>query len=193
MLDRLTEFRVEYHDHTAAKLDALTTLLESTVSEIPSKNAAKNGLNREGDGDDSSSDADDPSEMFHRDIGTQTVQPVAVPSLSQAPKPAPAEAQATRVEGLTKKLGEIKDGLRNQSDDLGDIKTLVDLFRDDLDALTYKSPSDVAGLDMAGVYGRGASGGRKTEAEDEMKKARDNIRRIKGVLLSTRSFPATMR
>lgn len=59
---------------------------------------------------------------------------------------------------------------------------LVDVFRDDLDALTYKVP---AGLEL---YGTSAS--RKNEPEDETKKVRDSIRRIKGMLLTTRSFPA---
>jgi hypothetical protein len=37
------------------------------------------------------------------------------------------------------------------------------------------------------------AGASKNEPDDEVRKARDNIRRIKGVLLSTRSFPASTR
>ena len=122
--------------------------------------------------------------MFHRDVGTQTFLPV--PSAASAPKLPPAEVQATRLESLTRSLSDIKDGLRSQSDSLSDVKTLIDVFGDDLDALTYRSPAELPGYDMF------RTGPKKGEADDEMRKVRDSIRRIKGALLSTRSFPTSV-
>ena len=121
--------------------------------------------------------------MFHRDVGTQTFLPV--PSAASAPKLPPAETQATRLDSLTRSLSDIKDGLRAQSEGLSDVKTLIDVFGDDLDALTYRSAAELPGYDMLRT-------GTKGEPDDEMRKVRDSIRRIKGTLLSTRSFPTSM-
>lgn len=133
--------------------------------------------------DDEDEEDEDPTEMFHRDVGTQTV--FDIPSKTEAPQEAPSESQASRLEKLTRSLTEIKDGLRSQSDDLGDVKTVIDVFRDDLDTVTYRSP-EIIGYD----YSRSK---KTNEPEDEMRKVRDSIRRVKGVLLSTRSFPASTR
>ncbi|KAG9251773.1 uncharacterized protein F5Z01DRAFT_265940 [Emericellopsis atlantica] len=172
MLESLTASRVELHDDVSGQLDKMLSLLEGTVSTVPTTAKPKT---------DADEDEDDPSEMFHRDVGTQTFLPIA--SSTTTTKASPSEIQATRLQGFTKSLGEIKEGLRSQSDDLSDIKTLVDVFRDDLDALTYKSPVEMD------FY----SGKKKAEPDDETKKVRDNIRRIKGALLSTRSFPTSAR
>lgn len=180
MLERQTESREDLHTTTAARLDSIVALLEKSVSVVPpppNRGGRKPAC-------DEDSDVDDPSEMFHRDVGTQTFLPV-VPSASAAPKLPPAEAQASRLESLARSLTDVKDGLRSQSDGLSDIKMLIDVFGDDLDALTYRSPGELPGYDLYR--------GKKAEPEDEMRKVRDSIRRIKGALLSTRSFPASSR
>lgn len=167
-LARLNESRSDFHTHTASKITAILTKLESTVSVLPPKEE----------------EDQDPSEMFHRDIGTQTTLPV--PSSSSAPKLPPSEAQALRLEDLTRSLVELRDGLRSQSEGLGDVKATIDVFRDDLDGLTYKNTADVDGYNS--MYAK-----KKGESQDEIRKVRDNIRRVKGVLLSTRSFPVSTR
>ncbi|CAG9951444.1 unnamed protein product [Clonostachys rosea f. rosea IK726] len=108
------------------------------------------------------------------------------PSVSPTPVVKPSEAQATRLESLTQSLKDLEGGIRSQSDGLGDVKTLLDVFRDDLDTLTYPTTSDLPGYDLL-------SRSRKSEPEDEIRKVRDSIRRVKGVLLSTRSFPSSIR
>jgi hypothetical protein len=55
------------------------------------------------------------------------------------------------------------------------------VLRDDLDNLTITGQSTMGSYDL---YGRT----RKNEPDDEIRKVRDNIRRVKGVLLSTRNF-----
>jgi hypothetical protein len=57
------------------------------------------------------------------------------------------------------------------------------VFKDELDELSY-SVNDFVG--SSSLYGYG----RSSEPDDEIKKAKENIRRVKGVLLSARSFPA---
>ena len=134
--------------------------------------------------DDTVSEADDPSEMFHRDMGTQT-SPLATPPIKE--KELTSNKQAGQLAGISKKLTDLKNEVRAQSEDMEDIKTLVDTFRDELDSMTYPGQSEyLSGYD---IYGRS----RKQDPDDEVKKARDNIRRVKGVLLSTRNFPASTR
>ncbi|CAM1509369.1 Fc.00g031080.m01.CDS01 [Cosmosporella sp. VM-42] len=176
MVETQTESRLDLQATTAAKLEAIVAKLEKTVSEIPSTRHISDDV----------SEAEDPSELFHRDMGTQT-SPLLTPAPTTKNAEPVAKKQAGQLESLTKKLGELKDGVRAQSEDMEDIKTLMDVFRDELDSLTYAGQNDyLAGYD---VYGRS----RKSEPEDEIKKAKDNIRRVKGVLLSTRNFPASTR
>lgn len=188
MVECLTDARSELYDSSSKKLDALVAKLEKTVSEVPPSVKAHPATA------DDASDAEDPTEMFHRDIGTQTSLP-ATPSAAVTPSKAAAvgaaepesKRQADRLSTLTKTLSGLKDQFRTQSEDMDDIRTLLDVFRDDLDGMTYGGQTQfVGGYDMYG-------GAKKTEPEDEIRKVRDNIRRVKGVLLSTRSFPASTR
>ena len=198
MLERLNESRGELHDSVSQSLAAIVTKLEGTVSEIPPTATAANKKKAHAeDALDSDSD-DDPSEMFHRDIGTQTTTPP--PAAASPSKDASgAEAQTSQIKSLVSQLSSLRDDMRSQSDDLGDVKTLIDVFRDDLGVLTYRNYTDSAGSGydylarMQSSTSTGAAGKAAENKDDEIRKARDNIRRIKGVLLSTRSFPVSTR
>jgi hypothetical protein len=183
MVESLTEARVDLHDTTSSKLSGIVNKLEKTVSEVP---PTKKPLTA-----DDASDTSDPSEMFHRDVGTQTLPVQALPSSKSASVASlsgvsQSQRQAERLATLTKTLSGLKDGYRSESEDLQDLKTLVDVFRDDLDAMTFGNQADfVGGYD---VYNK-----RKKDPDDELRRVRDNVRRIKGLLLSSRSFPASTR
>lgn len=181
MADSLTEARLDLHDSATRNLDTLLGQLEKSVSEIPSSYSKHDAAS------DTASDVEDPSEMFHRDVGTQTSFPSSTAaSTAQDTPQSESLRQADRLSALTKSLSGLKDEFRTQSGDLEDIKTLVDVFRDDLDTLTYSGQADFVG-------GYDTYKSRKTEPEDEIRKARDNIRKVKGVLLSTRNFPTSTR
>ncbi|KAK8929941.1 hypothetical protein H634G_01479 [Metarhizium anisopliae BRIP 53293] len=182
MVETLTDARTELHDVTYKRLDNLVAQLEKTVSVVPST-TSKPTSSEDSDG----SDAEDPTEMFHRDIGTQTSL------IDQNATPAPKESEPTSkrhadtLTSLTKSLSILKDQYRAQSEGFEDVKTLLDLLRDDLDGMTYGGYTEfVGGYD---IYGSA----KRNEPEDEIRKVRDNIRRVKGVLLSTRNFPASTR
>ncbi|KAF9878537.1 peroxin 14 17 [Colletotrichum karsti] len=190
MVENLNEARTELHDATSQKLSAIIEKLESTVSEIPppTKTAAA-----ETQKDDVASEIDDPSEMFHRDIGTQTSNPPTPgpwgttaggsgASLSGAKgSSTTAGAKLSNISGHAKTL---RDGCVAEAEDLAHLKSEMDLLKDDLMQMAYPAPKDFTG----GLYGY-----RSNEPDDEIKKAKDNIRRVKGVLLSTRNFPTTVR
>ncbi|ROT40237.1 hypothetical protein SODALDRAFT_348524 [Sodiomyces alkalinus F11] len=208
MVESLTEARTDLHETTSRKLSSLVNLLERTVSEIPptisaaagSSSSSSNTKAAARDAEDSDDDADDPTELFHRDVGVQTS-----PSLPPSPRlgehlhpsGAASSSSESAIAQQTRKLGTLIDSLRGikdtyvfQSEDLADVKTVLDTLKDDLNQITY--PGGQA--DFVGSYSLyGSYGGRRAEPEDEIKKARDSIRRIKGVMLSTRSFPISTR
>jgi hypothetical protein len=191
MHESLTEARLDFHATASSRLDALVSKLEETVSEVP---PTASGKRSQAAGDETDSEADDPTEMFHRDIGTQTsaLEDLPVPK-STTPTPSASETQATRLQELVSSLQPVNESFRTQSTDFHDIGTLIDVFRDDLQAMGGNKGAQP-------IYGRSSSstfngysyqmGGYK-EPDDEIKKARDGIRRVKGLLLSTRNFPAS--
>ncbi|KAH6960000.1 hypothetical protein BKA56DRAFT_624032 [Ilyonectria sp. MPI-CAGE-AT-0026] len=171
MVDAQTEARAEFHETTVRNLDALVSKLEKTVSEVPPVKKQATGTSAAGDDE---SEAEDPTEITmtmakNKDAGGEST----------------TKKQADRLAGLTKTLSGLKDEFRSESEGMDGIKTLVDVLRDDLDSLTYTGQS----ASTYDLYGRS----RKPEPEDEIRKVRDNIRRVKGVLLSTRNFPPTAR
>ncbi|KAK3321457.1 peroxisomal membrane anchor protein conserved region-domain-containing protein [Cercophora scortea] len=198
MVDALTEARISLHSDANESLAKLVDKLENTVSELPPSTAAnkKGSSSTHPDDEDdaaTTSSYDDPTELFHRDIGVQTSLP-ASPSMgysSNTPNPntpaeKPSATQARKLAELSTAVKGLRDSLVSQTEDLGDIKTVLDLFKDDLDTMTSAHMDYGAGFS---IYG----GGNRNEPDDEIKKAKENIRRVKGVLLSTRSFPASVR
>ncbi|KZL88134.1 peroxin 14 17 [Colletotrichum incanum] len=192
MVENLTEARCDLHDTTSKNLAKIIEKLESTVSEVPAPKTST--TNAEAYKDDVSSvSADDPTEMFHRDIGTQT----SIPSTPKFGEPgfgsttedknkSASERQADKLARLKSSTDLLKTTVVSDAEDLADLKSRMDVLKDDLVQLAYPSPQDYGSYSLYG-------GPRKNEPEDEIKKARDNIRRVKGVLLSTRNFPASAR
>ncbi|KAK1248061.1 hypothetical protein MKX07_000949 [Trichoderma sp. CBMAI-0711] len=179
MVEKQTSARIELHETAASKLDAIVARLENTVSVVPSYKSASGT---------SASDAseDDPSEMFHRDVGTQTSLPTSPSTASLQEKDgAQSRIQEERLSKLAKSLKGLTDDFTSQSNDSQDIKVLLDVFRDDLDTMTYGHHAE--------LFGGFDKRKKKPGSEDEIRKVRDNIRRIKGVLLSARTFPTSAR
>lgn len=168
MVESLNHSRGEIHETTASQLDALITQLEKTVSVVPAGQA------------DEESDSEDPAEMFHRDVGTQTSFHAPVAKSADVPL---STQHATNLAKLAKSLSALRDDVRSQSTGFEGMKTQLDGFRDDLDAMTFGA-AETTTFEMFGAP-------RKAEPNDEIRAVRDNIRRIKGVLLSTRTFPTS--
>ncbi|KAG6085832.1 hypothetical protein E4U16_000045 [Claviceps sp. LM84 group G4] len=194
MVETTTDARSQLYHATAQKLDSLVAQLEKTVSVIPSTATTRPSSSQYDDAPEGGSDDEDPTEMFHRDIGTQTssVLEKAAPAAAaegrslSSPVGSATDGQTNRLTGLTKSLAVLRDQLRAQSEGFQDVKTMLDVFRDSLDGMTYSSGTFVGGYDIYGST-------KKKEPEDEIRKVRDNIRRLKGLLLSTRTFPVSAR
>lgn len=212
MVDSLTESRVEFHENANKNLAQLVDKLEHTVSEIPvtyHTSSTKNKLLTTGGGgggetdskDDDASSYDDPTELFHRDVGVQT-SPQESPSqqypwtnhyngssTSTPPKTSSTDTiqhQADRLGRMSVAVRTLASEMIAQAEDFAETKNALDKFSGDLHALTY--PPESFGMGSNYMYGT-----TRSEPDDEIKKAKMNIRSVKGVLLSTRSFPATTR
>jgi hypothetical protein len=181
MVEKLTSARIDLHETTSKKLETILTQLESTVSVVPSYN--NSGANATSETDD----IDDPSEMFHRDIGTQTSFPTTPSASSQGKGETESKLQADRLSKLAKSLTGLTNDYKKQSTEAQDTKVFLDTFRDELDSMTYGHHAE-----LFGAYDINKKR-KKPDSEDEIRKVRDNIRRIKGVLLSARTFPTSAR
>ncbi|AEO71326.1 uncharacterized protein THITE_2123540 [Thermothielavioides terrestris NRRL 8126] len=200
MVDALTEARISLHDTANQDLAKLVAKLESTVSKIPPlKPTAIVKTNPAADDDnETASSYDDPTELFHRDIGVQTSLPASPVLQHQAPQPTGQQgttatattttaAQTQHVASLTATLKSLSEDLVDQTEALGDVQTVLGLVKQDvaqLEAAAVSTDFVGGGFSLYGAAGR-------NEPDDEIKRAKENIRRVKGVLLSTRSFPGS--
>jgi hypothetical protein len=193
MVENLTEARISLHETAKDNLAQLVSKLEGAVSELPPTPVSQSDRHRAAD-DGSASEYDDPTELFHRDIGVQTSLPpspnpyghFASADLAAGREEAgetPSAKQARRLTDLVASVREISQGFVSQSEEYEDVKTVLGVFKDELDQMSYSVHDFVGGSSMYGY-------GRNNEPDDEIKKAKENIRRVKGVLLSARSFPA---
>lgn len=216
MVSSLASARLDLTATADAKVSALVNKLEGVVSVVPphpfsssqsiarKSNRRQFGLddeeNSDSDLDDLSSEASDPTELFHRDIGVQTssslpssprAAPVtnnstSLPSLLGAAEKNPSVAQADRLNRLTQSLRGLESSLDDQRDSADQFGTIVTLLNEDLDRIAVEG-SAVHLPPLSYTSGYRSTSAR--EIDDEIKNARDGIRRLKGVLLSARSFP----
>ncbi|KAL2265360.1 hypothetical protein VTJ83DRAFT_6460 [Remersonia thermophila] len=192
MVDSLTDARIDLHETANKDLAKLITKLESTVSEIPppkrprSAAAAAAGGSDTHENEDAESSYEDPAELFHRDVGVQADLPDPSSPEAQASPQAtdkPITKQMRTLFSLVTSLKSLQDGLGRSTEALEDAQVALEGLRDDAEKLSAPAVTDfVGGFSLYGVAS-------KNEPNDEIKKAKENVRRVKGVLLSTRSFP----
>ena len=219
----LNDARSEYHSHVASKLGELVGRLEGVVSEVPySKdkdgktvfhNSGNNNKLRNsaadatGAQDDAESTVSDPTELFHRDVGTQTASP---PPSSLSPfqyssgssdagpakEKSAIETQESRLAALRASVQEIGDIYTKRTSDATDLGDALRAVRDDVDSMILRPSSMPAfsSADLSSLYtGQTNQGGQQKQSGDgvdEFRRTKDTIRSVKGMFLSTRSFPA---
>lgn len=200
MVSSLTDARAEAYEQVSRGLDTLVSKLEEAVSEIPPTPPTKNSTTaaaateattqQQQGGNDAASSCGDPTEVFHRDIGIQTeITPPMTLALRQQQEEEADDvigAQARRVSGLAASLREVNGGLASESEEYAIVNKSLDTFKDDLDRLTR--PYQMS-LDFPPLFGRSTL----SEPDDAVKELKKNIRGVKGVLLTSRSFPAAGR
>ncbi|KAI0445669.1 peroxisomal membrane anchor protein conserved region-domain-containing protein [Xylaria telfairii] len=189
MVDNLNEARSEYYEHVNGKLSQLVDKLEAAASEVPYKNGKplKSQL-QDRELDDNESTTSDPTELFHRDIGTQTSPPPSIigttPNASDGNEK-PVDVQANRLSAISASLRELTAIHTQKAESNSDLRSAIGEIRDQVDKLSYPPVQDFSAFGGIG-YGQSA------EPDDEFKKTKDAIRSVKGIFLSSRSFPAVV-
>ncbi|CAK7564516.1 MAG: hypothetical protein SEPTF4163_002410 [Sporothrix epigloea] len=152
-----------------------------------------------------------PSPVMAPKITMDSTVPLLSTSLSSAAaslteKPSQSSFQAERLSSLVGSARGLSQGCLDLGDLLSDIQTTVNVFREDVEKLSHPPAYTHGGGLGSGVYGYGSSvsmpGSNKypgyvtttrNEPNDEIRKAKENIRRVKGALLTTRTFPTARR
>ncbi|KAL2828835.1 peroxisomal membrane anchor protein conserved region-domain-containing protein [Aspergillus pseudoustus] len=218
MLANLTDARHDLASATEENLKKLNEKLEQNVSQIPPSLLSTKPITSSAQGDipeeeDTESITSDPTELFHRDIGTQTTQDLSNPLSSttantssntgqDSEPPTPSSTALTH----QKRLEQIGSQLREFADTQTTSSTLHDTTRSRvsdlqryLDGLLYSKSSSypysaTTGYGMYSTPGLDSGGGAATGVakgeEDAISNFRAEIRGVKGALLSARNFPS---
>ena len=195
MLDSMTLARHEFATHSRSKVDEFNERLAQIVSTVPEpkKSTLEAG---ESDTDEAESEASDPTELFHRDMGTQTSpEPSRRTSISNddvvnKTNNKDVNHQTNGLSILNDHLKELVEGVERTGESNKERQESLDKLRHYLDSLLYAS----SGINVwtssedspASKTGDSSSG----DAIEELKK---EIRGVKGVMLSAKRFPSVNR
>ncbi|KAI5195061.1 hypothetical protein AUEXF2481DRAFT_537845 [Aureobasidium subglaciale EXF-2481] len=195
MADNLNDARHDLFEHTSDYVDDFNDRLSEIVSTIPSQAKSFLPNTAESADFDMESVTSDPTELFHRDVGTQTS-----PSLSRRtslssdtdvvkvkPDTVPVK-QATRLEIIKSHLAELLEGTESNGASNQTLQESVGETRQYLDGLYYTPPSYSWNADNT-LNTNGA----KDKQPDAAVALKAEIRGVKGVLLSAKRFPSVGR
>jgi hypothetical protein len=181
MAASLTDARHEFATHGQSKIDELNERLSKIVSKIPEPKSATDAA----DFDDVESVASDPTELFHRDIGTQTSPPItpAPSSGAQSETKTTADKQNDRLTIIKSHLDEMLSGLEAGEQPAKDRLEETNKLRHHLDNMMYR-------VQTQNVWSTGFGSDQKpgSEADDAIEEVKKEIRGVKGVLLSAKRF-----
>lgn len=195
MSESLTMARHEFAEHTSSHLDTFNEKLTTLVSTVPSKSHAST-KSEIADDIDNESEASDPTELYHRDFGTQTSPLPSSSELNIPPTdpelrivPTPLEAQSKRLSILQSHVSEILQGSLENGVTNEAMQESVSDLRNYLDTLVY-SPSAYQYHSGDTVYTPPGTPGATKKTDDAVHALKAEIRGVKGVLLSAKRFPS---
>lgn len=188
MTQNLAESRHEFASHAREHLDKLNERLLESASVDPATRQTKSAS----DVLDDISEADsDPTELFHRDFGTQTT-----PTLSRRDSKSSdttqnesiVKAHENRLKIITSHLRELQSTQSNDTASSDSLKTQLSDLQTYLGDMSYQNQyySGSGGF-YGSTYGQPKTSDGK---DDQMEVLKNDIRAVKGVFLSARNFPA---
>ncbi|KAF1835780.1 DUF726-domain-containing protein [Decorospora gaudefroyi] len=185
MTESLTEKRHDFASHTQEQLNELNSRLAKTVSVDP---ASKVKVITDPLDDISEADSD-PTELYHRDYGTQTTPTLSRrPSVSSPADPHPTvTAHENRLKIIKSHLQELESDRTSSGTSRDSLQTKVSDLSTYLGELRYQDMYH--GNKFYGSGGLGISG-TKDGKNDQIELVKSDIRAVKGVFLSARNFPA---
>ncbi|XP_014560255.1 hypothetical protein COCVIDRAFT_90048 [Bipolaris victoriae FI3] len=184
MTHGLAESRRDFASHTNEQLKELNERLRKAVSVDPASKVKPIE-----DSADNVSEADsDPTELYHRDYGTQTTPNLSRrPSTSTDPHPT-VTAQENRLKIIKSHLQELESNRSGQGTSRDRLRTKIS------DLTTYLTEMDYQNqyYPTMGRYGAtfnwtGSSS--ESNKNDQIEVLKGDIRAVKGVFLSARNFP----
>jgi hypothetical protein len=186
MAASLTDARHDFASHGQSKIDEFNERLSKLVSKIPEPKSTTD----EAESEDAESIASDPTELFHRDIGTQTSPAISPPpstANAQAGTPTVADKQNGRLDIIKSHLDEMLAGVQAGEQPAKDRLEETNKLRHHLDNMMYR-------VQTANMWNGGYGGGFATDAKagtealDAIEEVKKEIRGVKGVLLSAKRF-----
>ncbi|KAL9055799.1 MAG: hypothetical protein Q9162_003333 [Coniocarpon cinnabarinum] len=206
MVDSLSLARHDFQSHSKAKVEELNRRLEAIVSTDPRQGVLKQRTQDAGKEDaatDTASEDSDPTELFHRDIGTQTTADDLAGASSSSSNATGAESVAIIAEAQKRQIERIRgatteltlDNLASESQTIYEVRTVGSMLREQLEALAYPAANDggayglgAKGAGFSNIYGNTAFAKKESNEVSAMKQ---EIRSLKGSLLSARNFPSS--
>lgn len=189
MVDNLSESRHEFFTHSQSKLDELNERLANVVSKVP--DAKKEHHASEVDVDDADSETSDPTELYHRDMGTQTSPELSAsePDTPEEKKKDAVEYQTGALEIMREHINELTEGSEKTAEANKDRQDTMNKLRHYLDGLMYST----AGISTWQSSEDALTMKNDKSGEDAIEDLKKEIRGVKGVLLSAKRFPAVSR
>ena len=187
----LSDARHDFAQHSQAKLDEMNERLTKLVTKVPDKRPVP--ADSEVD-TDMESETSDPTELYHRDMGTQTS-----PLPSRRPSSSLADIPVTKKDNLTHSmdvltimqshLSEMLDRANGLEQSNKDRQDSMNRLRAYLDNLTYASPGSYGMWGAGNAFEEEGSKDKDKKEEDVIEEVKREIRGVKGVLLSAKRFP----
>ncbi|EME39314.1 hypothetical protein DOTSEDRAFT_75137 [Dothistroma septosporum NZE10] len=188
MQDSLSEARHDFLTHSQSKVDELNERLSKIVTKIPGPK--KDGTSSEIDADEADSITSDPTELYHRDMGTQTSPPPtrrsSLPGGATQVKKDPVTYQVGALEIMKNHLDELATRSEKTADANKDRQETMNKLSHYLDGLTYGGGSYVWQTSEDATALKSGNEGKNDEIENFKKE----IRAVKGLMLSAKRFPA---
>jgi hypothetical protein len=186
MAASLTDARHDFASHGQSKIEEFNERLSKLVSKIPEPKSTTEDAENE----DVESVASDPTELFHRDIGTQTspaISPPPTTTNAQAETHTTADKQNERLAIIKSHLDEMLAGVQAGEQPAKDRLEETNKLRHHLDNMMYRvQTANMWNGGYGGGFGTDSKAG--TEAVDAIEEVKKEIRGVKGVLLSAKRF-----
>ncbi|KAF3480517.1 peroxin 14/17 [Arthroderma uncinatum] len=202
MLESLNGARHEFSQTVQGNLKTLNEKLEERVSSIPPTVSKPKHIAEDESEGDNESVTSDPTELFHRDIATQTTVDLDTSASSQTPAGTEVQAESaaqkaidnhlSRLQSISSQLSSVVTTEKYSDATQNYAKSRLSELHTYLDSLTYSSPSYLSSSlygaydDFTDVKKASSSGGE----EEAIAAFKLEVRSVKGTLLSARNFPS---
>ncbi|KAK3683188.1 hypothetical protein LTR37_020473 [Vermiconidia calcicola] len=192
MSDSLAEARHDFAMHSQSKIDEMNEKLSGLVSKVPdTKKDRSIAGDSEMEEDTAESITSDPTELYHRDMGTQTSPPpsrstsiAGLPDTANNKKEAASSHEDSVLSILNSHLNDFLANSEKLETPNKDRQDAMNKLRHYLDTIMYASPHI-----SAWSNGEGGKDGGKGDGKDAVEELKMEIRGVKGVLLSAKRFP----